>query len=85
MCPVCRGRGEVAVGITSGVIEHGPVLMGHDWRGNPVPTRSSYPTRVVRNPDAIIRGEVWYLETNPFCEAWGIAICGKCRGSGGST
>lgn len=82
MCPVCRGRGEVEAGITGGVVEYGPVLMGYDWRGREIPTRSAYPTRVTVNKNALINGEVWYLERNPLCELWGIAVCGKCRGSG---
>lgn len=64
MCPICRGRGEVDAGVTGGVVEYGPVTMGYDWRGNFVPTRPAYPTFVRPNKNALIRGEVWYLETN---------------------
>jgi len=78
MCPVCRGRGEVEAGITGGTVEFGPVLPGLDWRGNVVPTRASYPTKVRPNPAKTI----WYLETNPFVELWGIAVCATCHGTG---
>lgn len=83
MCPVCKGRGEVEAGITKGTIEFGPVLMGKDWKGRDYPTRSAYPTKIVPNPTALYSNkEVWFLDTNPLCELWGIAVCARCRGTG---
>src|SRR4051812_40702600 len=82
MCPVCRGRGEVSAGVTGGVVEHGPVTMGYDGHGNMCPTRAAFPRWARPSPAALIRGEVWYLETNPHCELWGIAVCATCRGTG---
>lgn len=92
MCPVCRGRGTVEAGVHTGVREYGPVLMGKDWKGRDVPTRSSFPTGIRPNPNALVTVrtgrvetdylDVWIWDENPLCELWGIAICGKCRGTG---
>lgn len=88
MCDVCRGRGEVASGITGGVREYGPTYEAFDWRGNKYPARAAFPTVVVPNPNALIvdrrtgKKEIWHLDINPLCELWSLAICGLCRGSG---
>jgi len=40
-------------------------------------------THVKTNPHAIgLYREVWYLDTNPNVELWGIAVCGTCHGTG---
>lgn len=75
-------------GITGRVVEYGPTYDAIDWRGNHHPARAAYPTVVVPNPDAKIYSrllkklEIWYLDVNPLCAGWGIAICGGCRGTG---
>jgi hypothetical protein len=38
--------------------------------------------RVVPNPNALINNEIWFVEENPLVALWGIAVCGRCRGSG---
>lgn len=78
MCPVCRGRGEVEAGVSTGAIESAPYYPDHKGRL----VGRSEPTGIVKNPTALINGEVWLLENNSFGPLWGIAVCGRCRGSG---
>lgn len=80
MCPICRGRGEVAAGISFGIVEHGPIYP--DERGRP--TRACYPTEYAVSPYAwdSIAKDVWLLEDNPFGKLWGIAVCVTCHGTG---
>lgn len=92
MCAVCRGSGLVEAGITGGTVEYGPVLIGKDWRGRDVPTRSAYPTTIRPNPNAVLlvrtgnpktdHTDIWYHSMNPLCELWGVAICAGCHGTG---
>lgn len=80
MCAVCRGRGEVAAGITDMVVEYGPTYF--DSKGRP--SRACYPTRVRVNPEAWDgRAEtVWLVEQNSMHPLWGIAVCVSCHGTG---
>lgn len=67
LCRVCKGRGEVAAGITTGIREFGPSTIGFDWRGNQIESRCCEPTGYDVNPKALDRkiNDVWLLETNP--------------------
>ena len=70
MCPVCRGRGEVAAMVSQG------------FRGRPDTTGE--PIGYAVNPNAWdpkIK-DVWLVETNPFGKLFGIAICMVCHGTG---
>jgi hypothetical protein len=92
ICFVCRGRGEVEVGVTNGVIAYGEILMGINHKGESVSVRAQYPTRMEKNPNAMVKihtgskttdyYDIAYVETNPNVAGWGIAICGICHGTG---
>jgi len=73
LCPVCRGRGEVEAGLTTGKDYGAP-----DDEG----VRCRFATQVFPNPAALINNEIWFLEENPLVKLWGIAVCGGCRGTG---
>lgn len=82
VCPICKGRGEVAAGITGNPVEYGPSYDTYDWRGNIYPSRAQYPTSCSINPDAWDAKNkcIWYLD--PPYNGWGIALCMHCRGCG---
>lgn len=84
MCAVCRGRGEVAAGITDMVVEYGPQYEAVDLKGRRFITRACYPIRVRVNPAAWDRRAktIWMLEGNLFGSLWGLAICVRCHGTG---
>jgi hypothetical protein len=70
ICPTCKGRGEVAAGISLGVKEH---MDG-----------SAEPKGYIVNPAAWSHAiqDVWLLDKNPHGKLWGIAICRHCHGTG---
>lgn len=73
LCPICKGRGEVEMGITVGK------FCGYE---NGIPRREA--VKVYVNPAAWDkkRETIWILEPNQYVPLWGIAICMECRGTG---
>ena len=88
ICLTCRGRGEVAAGITFGAVEYGPTYLDYDGE----PLRACFPTEVMKNPKAMCKiktgnpktdyDDVWIIKREAIIPAWDIAICGTCRGAG---
>jgi hypothetical protein len=91
-CFVCRGRGEVEAGVTTGVVAYGETFVGINHKGKSFSVRAQYPTRVEKNPNAMVKihtgskitdyFDIAYVEMNPNVAAWSTAICGTCHGAG---
>lgn len=84
MCAACSGCGEVDAGITGGIVCYG-------WKDE-LGVQASYPTWVKPNPDAVVivqtgnkrtdYRDIYFLRVNPLVPLWGIAVCGRCHGTG---